>query len=386
MLLLDNMLKRPEAKVWDAVAWETPDAFTAGNEFAPWDLSPDGRTLAVSEADPGAHFSTRALGLYDTATGRRRAGLDGQRHVAFAPNGRTVATAPEKAPVVSLWDAETGERRASREVPVGPLGQLEFTADGRSLLACFATRSSLTPRLPPRDQVGATAVLLDADGLAERARCAGAWGPAHLSEDGAALAAYGPGPTVRVFDAEGKLRVSVPREDRIGLWPEPFALSPDGRTLVVVGGPDHDFAEQRVRLFEAATGEERAVLRGDARGLLCLAFSPDGRTLATGHAGGWYGVGWVKLWDAGTGEERATLWSHRAGVEWLFFTPDGRRLIGGGGKGVKFWDPVIGQEVLALPGGSGGRLSRDGRLLAVGPSRENGGQVRLWRVPAATSP
>jgi WD40 repeat protein len=377
----DNVFKRAEVKVWDAGAWEALDAFATGSTWSPWALAPDGRTLAVCESPPRAPFKPRAVQLYDLATGQRRARLEGQMYAAFAPDGRSVATAPEKEPVVTLWDADTGARRASRTVPGGPVSQLEFGGDGRALLACFASWSTLQPRLPPRDQQGATAVMLGADDLAERARCAGAWGPAQLSADGAALAAYGPGSVLRVFDATtGDVRASFPREDRAGHGPEPFALSPDGRTLAVAGGPAQDMAAQVVRLFDVDGGREQVALRGDVRGLLCLAFSPDGATLATGHGGG-FGVGWVKLWDAATGEERATLWGHRSAVESLRFMPDGRRLLSAGPAEVKFWDPVIGQEVLTLPGGSGLQLTRDGRLLAVGPSRESGGRGRLWRVP-----
>jgi WD40 repeat protein len=133
-------------------------------------------------------------------------------------------------------------------------------------------------------------------------------------------------------------------------------------------------------LFDVDSGREVARLKGDTDWMHCLTFSPDGRTLLTGHGERYFGVGWIKVWDAATGEERSTLWGHRDMVTDLRFTPNGKRLVSASGSGVKFWDLTIGQEVLTLPGGSGLRLTRDARTLAVGPAPGNGSRVRLWHA------
>ncbi len=71
----------------------------------------------------------------------------------------------------------------------------------------------------------------------------------------------------------------------------------------------------------------------------CLAFSPDGRTLASaGHAGN------VKLWDRRTGELKATLEEHSNCITSLAFSPDGNMLASSGHDGtVRLWNPRTGQ-------------------------------------------
>ena len=87
------------------------------------------------------------------------------------------------------------------------------------------------------------------------------------------------------------------------------AFSPDGKTLASAS------YDGTLRLWEMATGKERAAL-GEYTGCVgCVAFSPDGKTLASGIIGSpvpFPDLNNVKLWDVATGKVRTTLKGHMA--------------------------------------------------------------------------
>jgi WD40 repeat protein len=94
----------------------------------------------------------------------------------------------------------------------------------------------------------------------------------------------------------------------------------------------------------------------------------------------------VKLWDPATGTAVSTLSGHAGVVSSVAFSPDGRLLASAGStdKTVKLWDPATGTAVSTLSGHAGVvssvAFSPDGRLLA---SASGDMTVRLWLLTQA---
>src|SRR5262249_62088969 len=115
-------------------------------------------------------------------------------------------------------------------------------------------------------------------------------GAGRLRPAGKAVASPGGAATVRVWDAASPPRPRTLRSPSVltyGGAVECLAFSPDGRRLI----SGHD--DQALRVWELPSGRTLPVIPGHARSIVCVALSPDGRTIASGDSGGG-----VRLWDA----------------------------------------------------------------------------------------
>ncbi len=105
------------------------------------------------------------------------------------------------------------------------------------------------------------------------------------------------------------------------------AFSPDGKTLA-------SGSTWEIRLWDVETGQVKHTLTEHSDRVYSVAFSPDGKTLASGS---WDNT--VRLWDVETGQVKITLTGHSDNVWSVAFSPDGNTLASGGGDGtVLLWD------------------------------------------------
>jgi len=153
------------------------------------------------------------------------------------------------------------------------------------------------------------------------------------------------------------------------------AFSPDGKLLASAS------YDGTVRLWNPVTGRSAgAPLRASTRpGVDGVAFSPNGKLLASGG-----GDGTVRLWNPATGHPVGAPMhaSAKNGMIWVAFSPNGKLLASAGADGtVRLWNPATGHPVgaplhaSALNGVWGVAFSPDGKLLA---SAGADGTVRLW--------
>src|SRR5262249_10885594 len=136
-----------------------------------------------------------------------------------------------------------------------------------------------------------------------------------------------------------------------------------------------------VKVWDAATGEEVLTLKGHTAGVASVAFSPDGRRLASAS-----GDRTVRVWDTATGQALLTLRGHTGGVRGVAFSPDGTRLASVGGPALKEAKPVLAMvwdlataKATELKGHAetvhGVAFSPDGKRLASGSSDRT---VKVW--------
>jgi RNA polymerase sigma factor (sigma-70 family) len=244
--------------------------------------SPDGKTLAMATQEP-------AVQLWDLATGKLVRGIDAHNNqvdlgeatkrfamaVAFAPDGKSVASAGRERIVIS--EAATGKDLVAWAKAKAWVLGLAFTPDGRTLVGA---------------DENAKVYVWDAATGKERFVLEGGWiaRSMALSPDGKTVAVGTVYSTLDLWDVTtGKKRFQ--EEEAHDAPVHAVAFSPDGRLLASTGENNH------IHFWDAATGQHVRRLKGQSAG--SVSFSPDGKRLATL----WVYNKTARVWDVAAGEE-----------------------------------------------------------------------------------
>ncbi len=310
------------AKLWDTVTRQEVGSgihgklgFT-GNPVA---FSRDGKTSAIANLR-----GDETVAIIETATQRERPlpGLTSRvRSLEFSPDGKTLITGDDQT--ITRWDIGSLSKLGTLKGQM--LGQAArlFSPDGKMLatgsddkkVKLWDTRTWKEPETLEGSSSGIRFLF--------------------FSSNSAILATIEPN-AVQLWDTRTRKELTTVS----GQFDEssPIALSPDGKILAI---RNRGLSANSLRLMNNK-GQVLATLRGQLD-ITAVAFSPDGKTLATGGIDGT-----VKLWETLTGQELVAFKAHSSKVVSLSFSPDSKILATGStDKTVKLWYAATETEVTA---------------------------------------
>lgn len=355
-------------KLWDAAS---------GSELHGWNVyfpsdpafSTDGTTLAVLVGDG-------TVTLYDVSSGSQLRtiatipGLDAFRgpeiiSLAFLPDGNTLAFSLQDG-TVTLYDVSSGREVRTLSEDIGEVVLVTFSPDSKTLAGGTAGAIKLWDA-----DSGNELLTINVSNLESLT----------FSPDGKTLvtASSMGDDSVKIWDtATGDLLNTLKGDDVAGnaIW------SADSGTLAYAA------SDNTVRLRDVPSGEVR-ILGGHPGGIWSLAFSPDGKTLASAsYENLMFPQGnLLKLWDVASGTQLHTLNGHTDTVSVVAFSPDGTMLASGSfDNTVKLWDVASGSEVRTLIGQAlvySMAIAPNGKILASASGYPDY-SVRLWDIASGS--
>ncbi len=309
------------AKLWTTAP--LPDNLSLeGHEQAVWTVafSPDGNRVASGSLDLTA-------AVWDTQTGERLITLNVGFPVislAFSPGGERLVTAGTNH-TAKVWSTLNGQELLMLSGHSSTVNSVAWSADGRLILTGGRDGTARLWNAATGDPVRTVMVRSNR------------WITPAFSPDGRSFATGSNDGAAALWDTESgrQVRALEGHEESV----QQVLFSPDG-SLLATGSSD-----RKTRLFKVASGEMLFSMEGHRGGITSLAFSPDGSRLATAGAGANLGaVGNYErsalIWDVRTGQRLLKLDAHLNWVIGVAFSLDGRRLATSSADNtVRVWEP-----------------------------------------------
>ena len=322
------------AKLWDATGDHGPLVVRGGSKAA---FSSDGHLIITGGAGRAE--------VWDTAAGRQLFVLHGLSNmissVSFSPDGRRIVTAGWDN-TAKLWDAANGRELLTLDLR-GPNIQVRsaaFSPDSRLLVTgCGDATAKLWDAAGGRELLhfseNVYCVAFSPDG---RRVATGGWdGKARVFDvpSGRELLSFPPSPSIGSLLWNVVTGRSLHASEGAGNWIVCVAFSPDGRRVATAS------MDGTAKVWDAASGRELLTLKGHNDIVWSVAYSPDVRRIITGSADRT-----AKVWDATSGRELLTINGHNSAVVSAAFSPDGQRIVTGSGDGTaEVWDTARPEQV-----------------------------------------
>jgi WD40 repeat protein len=286
--------------------------------------------------------------------------------VTFSPDGRQLATASDDGSA-RVYDAASGQELCRLRGHTFPSFHVAYSRDGQRLaVASYDGTGTIWNVRQALDVGESTRPQVRFPKIHAAARCL-----AFSADDTHVAVAYNFGNVYIREAANGDVKFT--------LFPacNPVTYSSNGRLLATGGLPDNTLTT-----WDAATGELIDNLVGHTDLVQGVAFSPDGRHVASAS---WDRT--VKVWDVTTGKLVRTLAGHTDRLFCVAYSPDGKWIASGGEDcTVRFWDDATGKEVRTLRGHtsliSGLAFSPDSKRLASSSWDKT---VRVWDMAGIVS-
>jgi WD40 repeat protein len=339
-----------QVKIYDAATYELLHTLNGHEaDMTAVAFSRDGARIAAGGLDGTVY-------VWDTLTGDSVLELAGHtdavEDLTFSHDGKWLVTASDDA-TMKFWDAATGNLLRDYSDFTGEVTSAEFSPDGTRFV--FIGDESHVWQIDFNTVDGATTITSHEVLTIPEGACV-------FSPDGTQLAGLGTSTTgnaVKLWDAAtGKELLTL--NGHTG-WVMGVAFSPDGKRLASTS------LDGTVRIWSLTPGQEALTVAAQGAGYgTRVAYNPNEQEFATNG-----GDGTATIWNTATGEPRLTLREHTLEVLNVAFSPDGQRFATGSLDATAIvWDTASGQKLLTLSGHEIGvrdiAFSPDGSRIATG--------------------